>query len=92
MFRRSTVFMRIATLTLGAVITAAHAADPDAGKAEFQKVCSNCHDVADWKGKSEPQLEDMFKNVVAGKKKHPKKLSLSDAQIADIATWASAGG
>ncbi|HUN27286.1 MAG TPA: hypothetical protein VMU67_13355 [Steroidobacteraceae bacterium] len=85
----------LAILTVAAALlaaTAARAADPAAGKAEFQKTCSNCHDLADWKGKSEAQLEGMIKNVVAGKTKHPRKLALSDAQIADIATWASSGG
>lgn len=68
---------------------AANAADAQAGKAEFQKVCSQCHDVSDWKGKSEAQLTDMIGNVNSGKAKHPKKLGLTDAQVADLAAWVS---
>jgi mono/diheme cytochrome c family protein len=67
------------------------AADVAAGKAEVDKVCGACHESADWKGKSAAQLETRIKAVVAGKTKHPKKLDLSDAQIADVAAyWASA--
>ncbi len=69
----------------------AMAADAAAGKAEVDKVCGACHESADWKGKSAAQLETQIKAVVAGKTKHPKKLDLSDAQIADVAAyWASA--
>ena len=67
------------------------AADSAAGKAEVDKVCSACHESADWKGKGAAQIETQIKAVVAGKTKHPKKLDLSDAQIADVAAyWASA--
>jgi mono/diheme cytochrome c family protein len=49
-----------------------------------------CHQPADWKGKSAEQLETQIKGVVAGKTKHPKKLALTDAQIADVAAyWAA---
>lgn len=85
-------------MTLSAVAVAfvfwaevAAAADPVAGKAEVDKVCGACHVAADWKGKSAGQLETQIKGVVAGKTKHPKKLDLTDAQIADVAAyWASA--
>jgi mono/diheme cytochrome c family protein len=66
------------------------AADPVAGKVEVDKVCGACHQPADWKGKSAEQLETQIKGVVAGKSKHPKKLALTDAQIADVAAyWAA---
>ena len=66
-------------------------ADAAAGKAEVDKVCSACHESTDWKGKAAPQIETQIKAVVAGKTKHPKKLDLSDAQIADVAAyWAGA--
>ncbi len=67
------------------------AADIAAGKAEVDKVCGACHESADWKGKSAAQLEAQIKAVVAGKTRHPKKLDLSEAQIADVAAyWSSA--
>ncbi len=69
----------------------AMAANPVAGKAEVDKVCGACHVPADWKGKSAAQLETQIKGVVSGKTKHPKKLDLTDAQIADVAAyWSSA--
>ncbi len=69
----------------------ATAADPVAGKAEVDKICSQCHESADWKGKSAAQIETQIKGVVSGKTKHPRKLDLSDATIADVAAyWASA--
>ncbi len=71
-------------------VGAAAAADAVAGKAEVDKVCGACHEAADWKGKTAAQLEAQIKGVVAGKTKHPKKLDLTDAQIADVAAyWAA---
>ena len=70
---------------------AAVAADVEAGKAKVQQICSKCHEVGDWKGKSEAQIQGKIQNVVAGKTKHPKKLDLTDADVANIASyWASA--
>ena len=70
---------------------AAVAADVEAGKAKVQQICSKCHEVGDWKGKSEAQIQGKIQNVVAGKTKHPKKLDLTDADVANIAAyWASA--
>lgn len=88
MFRRMTV----ATLAIGLVCYAggAAAADVGAGKAEVDKVCGACHQPADWKGQSADQIETKVKAVVAGKTKHPKKLDLTAAQIADVAAyWAA---
>lgn len=69
----------------------AAAADPAAGKADVDKSCGACHAPEDWKGKSAAQLETQIKAVSAGKVKHPKKVSLTDAQIADIAAYWAAG-
>jgi cytochrome c553 len=56
-----------------------------------QQICSKCHEAGDWKGKSEAEIQGKIQNVVAGKTKHPKKLDLTDADIANIAAyWASA--
>lgn len=86
MSRRMTVF----AVAAGLVFFTAAAADPAAGKAEVDKVCGACHQSSDWKGKSAVQLETQIKGVVAGKTKHPKKLDLTDAQIADVAAyWAA---
>jgi len=73
---------------LGVAVTAS-AADAQAGKAKFDQICSQCHDVGDWKGKSEAQLAGMIRDVSSGKAKHPKKLGLTSDEIANIATWVS---
>jgi cytochrome c553 len=86
--RSSATVLSLAPVLLGMAATA-NAADAQAGKAQFQKVCSMCHDVSDWKGKSESQLAQMIGNVNSGKAKHPKKLGLTDAQVADLSAWIS---
>ena len=64
--------------------------DVAAGKAKTEEICSACHAKEDWAGKDAPTLEAAIKDVVAGKAKHKKKLSLSDADIANIAAyWSS---
>ncbi len=89
MFERK--ILCVVAIVLASCGGVAVAADVAAGKAEVDKVCSACHESADWKGKSAAQIETQIKGVVAGKTKHPKKLDLSDAQIADVAAyWASA--
>lgn len=71
----------------------ATAADLDAGKAKVQQICGKCHEAADWKGQSEAQIQGKIQGVVAGKTQHPKKLDLTDADVANIAAyWASTTG
>lgn len=68
----------------------AQAADVAAGKAKTETICNECHEAADWQGEGEADLQALIKDVVAGKVKHPKKLQLSDAEIANIAAyWAA---
>ena len=66
---------------------AAIAADPDAGKAIVDKVCSKCHVKSDRKGQDAAALESAIKKVVAGQTKHKKKLTLTDKEIADVAAY-----
>ena len=67
------------------------AADVEAGKAKVQQLCAECHQLSDWKGKSEAQMHDQIAAVVAGKAKHPKKPSLSDTDVANIAAYVASG-
>jgi len=80
-----------AALALCCATTVTVAADVAAGKAKVQQVCSECHDLSDWKGKSAPEMHDKIAGVVAGKTKHPKKLQLSDADIDNIAAYIASG-
>ena len=77
---------------LGASFVAA-AADRQAGKAVVDQTCAACHGgmMSMWKGKSASDIDSLIHQVVAGKVPHPKKLQLTDAQMADVAAyWASA--
>jgi mono/diheme cytochrome c family protein len=85
----------VALLTAGAwsTVSAAGAGDAQAGKAFVGQNCGSCHDgmMSMWQGKSAADIEGLMHQVVAGKVPHPKKLELTDAQMADIAAyWASA--
>lgn len=89
---RYTVILGAAAALLGAV-SMASAADAQQGKAMADQNCGACHGgmMGMWKGKSAGEIDGLIHQVVAGKVMHPKKLDLTDAQIADIAAyWASA--
>ncbi len=88
MFRQSMVV--VAALAALGIATAANAADIAAGASIVKEVCSACHLPSMWKGKSAAQIDALIHKVVAGKVMHPKKLTLTDAQMADVAAyWAS---
>jgi cytochrome c553 len=68
------------------------AADAGAGKIAAQAKCIQCHEADDWEGEDAASLESLIKDIVAGKVKHKSQLSLSAAEIADIAVyWGQAG-
>jgi cytochrome c553 len=57
---------------------------------KWTKICSECHEKADWAGKDAAGLEAQIKDVVSGKTKHKKKITLTDKEIADVAAfWSS---
>ena len=85
MLRHTMVVIAIAA-ALGAC-AAARAADAAAGGKIVEQVCSSCHDPASWKGKSAAQIDALIHQVVAGKVMHPRKLTLTDAQMADVAAY-----
>ncbi len=88
MFRQSMI--AVAAAAALAVVVTANAADVAAGEALVKQVCSACHDPTMWKGKSPAQIDALIHEVVAGKVTHPQKLTLTDAQMADIAAyWAN---
>jgi mono/diheme cytochrome c family protein len=66
-------------------------ADAAAGKATFTAVCAECHDVADFEGEDAAALRATLKQIVAGTQKHKKALTLTDAQIADVAAYMIGG-
>ena len=67
----------------------ATAADSAAGQKTFEGICAACHQLKSYAGKTESDLETQVKGIVAGTIKHPKKLTLSATEIADVATYIS---
>jgi mono/diheme cytochrome c family protein len=69
----------------------AYAADAAAGHATFNKTCKGCHakkmDV--FAGKSAADLETAIKGIEGGTVKHPKKLTLSADETANVAAYLS---
>lgn len=78
-----------AALLLGGAVWAA---DVQAGKSAAQAKCAQCHGPSDWEGEDAPSLEDLIRDIVAGKIKHRGKLDLSPDEIANIAAyWGQVG-
>jgi len=63
--------------------------DSAAGQKTFEGICAACHQFKSYAGKSEAELETELKGIVAGAVTHPKKLTLSAADIANVATYIS---
>jgi mono/diheme cytochrome c family protein len=79
----------------GAFARAGGAGDAQAGKAIVGANCGACHDgmMSMWQGKSAADIDGLIHQVAAGQAPHPKKLELTDQQMADVAAyWASAAG
>jgi mono/diheme cytochrome c family protein len=68
----------------------AHAADSAAGQKTFQTTCAGCHQFKSYGTKSSAELETDIKGIVAGTVKHPKKLTLSDTDVANVAAYIAA--
>ncbi len=67
-----------------------YAADSAAGQKIFQTICAACHkNMNVYTGKSETELQSLIKGIVSGTVKHPKKLTLSDDDIANVAAYIS---
>jgi mono/diheme cytochrome c family protein len=66
-----------------------YAADSAAGQKIFEDTCSDCHELKSYAGKSESELEKQINGIVAGTVKHKKKLTLTAADVANVATYIS---
>jgi len=67
----------------------ASAADGAAGQKTFDAICAACHQFKSYAGKSESDLVTQLNGIVAGSIKHPKKLTLSATDIANVAAYIS---
>lgn len=72
-----------------ATSTAAPVADGAAGRKLFERHCAVCHQPGSYADKSAAELESELKGMVAGTISHPKKLTLSATDIADVAAYIS---
>jgi mono/diheme cytochrome c family protein len=62
-------------------------ADAEAGRSAAETTCAQCHGAGDWEGEDAPSLEELIRDIVAGKVKHRGKVDLSPHEIADIAAY-----
>jgi mono/diheme cytochrome c family protein len=62
------------------------------GKAKFAADCAECHEAGDFEGEDAKALADTIKKISAGQMKHKSKITLSDAEITEIAGYMSKGG
>jgi mono/diheme cytochrome c family protein len=67
----------------------AYSADAAAGEKTFQATCKGCHakKMQVFAGKSAADLQTDIKGIVGGTVKHPKKLTLSDDDVANVAAY-----
>lgn len=70
--------------------TPVYAADSAAGQTIFAGTCAACHKLKSYAGKSETELQTEISGIVAGTVKHPKKLTLSADDVANVAAYISA--
>jgi mono/diheme cytochrome c family protein len=61
-------------------------------KAKFASDCAECHEAGDFAGEDAKGLADSMKKIVAGQAKHKAKLTLTDAEITELAAYMSKGG
>jgi mono/diheme cytochrome c family protein len=61
------------------------------GKAKFEADCAECHEAGDFTGEDAKALGDTLKKIVAGQQKHKGKISLTDAEIASVASYMATG-
>jgi mono/diheme cytochrome c family protein len=66
-------------------------ADAAAGKKTFDDVCAECHETGDFEGESAKDIAATIDEIVAGKKKHKEKLTLTAQQAADVAAFITGG-
>ena len=77
----------ISAIALLAIALSGHAADSAAGQKTFQTTCAGCHQLKSYGSKSSAELETDIKGIVGGTVKHPKKLTLTDTDVANVAAY-----
>jgi mono/diheme cytochrome c family protein len=83
------LLITIMSIALLSACEAASAGDSAAGQKIFAGSCAACHQLKSYAGKSESELVTELKGIIAGGIKHPKKLTLNDTAVADVAAYIS---
>jgi mono/diheme cytochrome c family protein len=87
--KNSRILCAAVTIAAVAACIPAYAADSAAGQKTFESACAGCHKLKSYAGKSDAELETALQGIVAGTVKHPKKLTLDAADIANVAAYIS---
>jgi mono/diheme cytochrome c family protein len=87
--KNSLMFQAIAASSALAAAMPAYAADSAAGQKIFETTCAGCHKLSSYAGKSDADLQTTLNGIVGGTVKHPKKLTLNAADIANVAAYIS---
>jgi mono/diheme cytochrome c family protein len=85
----SKVLVAAAAIGIFVACIPAYSADSAAGQKIYSGACAACHQLKSYAGKSDADLETQIKGIVAGTIKHPKKLTLSDDDVASVAAYIS---
>jgi len=85
----SRIVATTAAIGMFAASLAAYSADSAAGQKIFSGTCAACHQLKGYAGKSDADLQTQVKGIVAGTIKHPKKLTLSDDDVVNVAAYIS---
>ena len=87
---KASTFFAVTAATM-MVFGTAQAGDAAAGKGKAE-ACADCHEPADFAGQDAAALAQSIKDVASGKTKHKSKITVSDADAADIAAYWAKGG
>jgi mono/diheme cytochrome c family protein len=86
---KSIQLVAVTALVAGLYGVPAYAADAAAGQKTFQASCNACHakNMKVFAGKSAADLQTEITGIVGGTVKHPKKLTLSADDAANVAAY-----
>ena len=86
-----TKWMALALASSALVFSGAAVAGDAAAGEKKAEMCMDCHEPSeDFAGLSADEIAGKIKTILAGEFKHQKKLTLADADVADIAAFFAA--
>jgi hypothetical protein len=79
----------LAVCSVFAACVPAYAADSEAVQKTFEGSGAPCHKLQSYAGKSDADLETKIHGIIGLTTQQPKTLSLTDADVADVAAYIS---